>query len=95
MTHTRDYHDDHGENDSAAAADDDDDHHHHESHIHLHIESPRTWHFKNMQPFHNSGAEQRHGCIEHVSTHPTNIGHLNQSSQLCLKNDTYLQPPTR
>ena len=28
MTHTRDYHDDHGENDSAAAADDDDDHHH-------------------------------------------------------------------
>jgi hypothetical protein len=62
---------------------------------HVHIESPRTWHFKNMQPFHNSGAEQRHGCIEHVSTHPTNIGHLNQSSQLCLKNDTYLQPPTR
>jgi hypothetical protein len=51
-------------------------HHHHHgswimdhgSHIHLHIESPPTWHFKNTQPFRNSGAEQRQGCTEHVST---------------------------
>ena len=34
----------------------------------LHMESPPTWHFKNMQPFRNSGAEQRQGCTEHVKT---------------------------
>ena len=59
--------------------DDGDDHHHrddeddggdddHGSHIHIHIESPPTWHFKNMQLFRNSGAEQRQGCTEHVIT---------------------------
>jgi DNA modification methylase len=36
------------------------------SHIHLHIESPPTWHFKNTQPFRNSDAEQRQGCTELV-----------------------------
>jgi hypothetical protein len=54
-------------------ADDDDDgeyhgdHHDHGSHIHLHIESPSTWHVKNTQPFRNSGAEQRQGCTEPLS----------------------------
>jgi hypothetical protein len=33
---------------------------------HVHIESPLTWHFKNTQPFRNSGAEQRQGCTEHI-----------------------------
>ena len=42
----------------------------HRSHIHtvhLHIESPPTWHFRNMQPFRNSGAEQRQGCTVQFS----------------------------
>ena len=43
----------------------DDDHGSH-IHLHLHIESLPTWHFKNTQPFRNSGAEQRQGCTEHV-----------------------------
>ena len=44
--HRDDYYDDDGD-----GVDDDDD----GSHIHLHIESPPTWHFKNTQPFRNSG----------------------------------------
>jgi hypothetical protein len=48
-------------------------HHHHGSHIHLHIESPPTWQFKNTQPFDNSGAEQRQGCSVHVSTYCTRV----------------------
>ena len=54
--------------------DDHDDHYDHYdhddngSHIHLHIESPPTWHFKNTQPFRESGAEQRQGCTEIVYT---------------------------
>ena len=38
----------------------------HGPHIHLHIESPPTWHFKHTQPFRNSGAEQRQECTELV-----------------------------
>jgi hypothetical protein len=45
--------------------DDDDDCH--GSHVHLHIESPPTWHFRNTQPFRNSGAEQRQGCTVQFS----------------------------
>ena len=30
----------------------------HASHVDLHIESPPTWHFKNTQPFRNSGFKQ-------------------------------------
>ena len=57
--------------------DDGDDHHHRDDDddggdddhgSHIHIESPPTWHFKNMQLFRNSGAEQRQGCTEHVLT---------------------------
>ena len=50
-----DYHDhDHDDDDDG----DDDDYCYcdgHASHIDLHIESPPTWHFKNTQPFRNSG----------------------------------------
>ena len=35
----------------------------------LHIESPPTWHFKNTQPFRNSGAEQRQGCTDVMFRH--------------------------
>jgi len=45
---------------------DDDDDIDHGSHIHLHIESPPTRHFKSTQPFRNSGAEQRQGCTKHL-----------------------------
>jgi len=50
-------------------------HYHHGSHIHLHIESPPTWHFKNSQPFRDPGEksnpETLHrtclvGGLEHV-----------------------------
>ena len=59
--------------------DDDDDHHHHDHHDHfhdhgshvfiyrhLHVERPPTLHFKNKQPFRNSGTEQSQGCTEPV-----------------------------
>ena len=36
----------------------------HGSHIHLHIESPPIWHFRNTQPLRNSGADQRQGCTD-------------------------------
>jgi len=55
--------DDGGDDDNDDSDYDDDDHH--GSHIHLQTESPPTWHFKNSQPFRNSGAEQRQGCTEH------------------------------
>jgi hypothetical protein len=57
--------DDDEDNDDDDSDDDDDQH---GSHIHLHIESPPTWHFKNTQPFHDSGAEQRQDCSGHVSS---------------------------
>ena len=52
--------DDDDDNDDGDDDDCDDDDHVHGSYIHLHIESPPTWHFINKQPFRDSATSGLH-----------------------------------